>query len=506
MKFTPEAYLDLIQYELLALEKARTDIASFCEYFFGRYVPKHHAVAYGYIKRLLDDEFDILILMMPPNSGKSWVVSIVLPLFYMGSIPKGQILSLSGSQRLADDHGKSTRNSLIGPAIRRIFPNLELNPDSRASNEFKVKSGATYASFSVGAGTLGQRSTLNIVDDPSANAENSEASLQTLHTWYHRQAKTRLDPTTGKTVIIAQRTDRNDLIGHLLDHHAMGDDGLRLKTLTIKAECEPGDTDDPLGRKPGEIIWPERFTRSWINEQKRDAYTWRVLYQQDAPSTTGEWCRTEWINYVDELPKTMLHHYTATDIAVNLGAGDYSVHIVAAIDGLGRVFIVDAWRGRASLEDVAQKHVDLCGFYPVMEALGENDPLSQAYVQTLERICREQRVIVPWKPLAIAGKDKEIRASAFRSLLQAGKVFFLRAPWNQWVQHQLLGFPHLLGAGMDDAIDALGLIGRRFNRMAKPAAPPAPVRAGNPAGSFFDASFNELFEANEKASYGRRRI
>lgn len=200
----------------------------------------------------------------------------------------------------------------------------------------------------------------------------------------------------------------------------------------------------------------------------------------------------------------MLFHYLASDIAVTIGSGDYSVHIVAGIDGTGRLFIVNAWRGQCSVEDTAFKHIELLREYPVIESLIENDPLSSAYAQTLARISREMRCPVPWKIMSIAGKDKEVRASPLRSLFQRGRVFLVLGEWNKWLTRQLLMFPHAVGSGVDDGIDALGLLGRRFNMMGRPSVEDIGTTREKPTGSFYNASFNELFEANECGNGGWR--
>jgi hypothetical protein len=68
---------------------------------------------------------------------------------------------------------------------------------------------------------------------------------------------------------------------------------------------------------------------------------------------------------------------------------------------------------------------------------------------------------------------------------------------------ELLTFPNATGQGVDDGVDALGLIGRRLaslSRAAPPPAPPPPIKYAQ------DATLNELWETLESRKFGRPRI
>ena len=59
---------------------------------------------------------------------------------------------------------------------------------------------------------------------------------------------------------------------------------------------------------------------------------------------------------------------------------------------------------------------------------------------------------------------------------------FVVAPWNEWMVREVLTFPNAMGVGVDDGLDALGLIGRRLASLARPGAspkqsPPPPTMA-----------------------------
>ncbi len=472
-----EKQLDLVFNELARQEAARTSLAGFVTYQLGKTPEPHHLLLCDAVDRLLADEYDDLILLLPPNTAKSFYTSVAIPPYLLGKVPNSQILAISGTADLAQQWGRLARNNIKNPSIRTVFPDLELAEDSRATDNFSTTAGGTYRSYGVNSQVLGQRATILLIDDPLTSATPSLPMLQQLHSYYENEALTRLDPRIGKVILVCQRLDRNDLAGYMIDRNDR-EQTRRLKVVTLKMETEEGDEPDGTNRKPGEILWPERFTYKWVADAKRNPYKWQTLYQQSPPSDVGQWCRPEWLLFVDSAPADVTY-YLCSDLALSVGKGDYSVHIVVGVDSSGRLYIVYAWRERCTINETVTKHLELLLQYSPMESLIDDDNASKVYGVTLADRARyhpEGRVIVPWKIMPIRGQDKETRAAPLRGLLQQGRVFLIRAPWNNWLMKEMLGFPILTGPGVDDGVDALSLIGRRQLQLGKPAGAPPPPK------------------------------
>jgi hypothetical protein len=122
----------------------------------------------------------------------------------------------------------------------------------------------------------------------------------------------------------------------------------------------------------------------------------------------------------------------------------------------------------------------------------------------LERTSRDTNRYIPFKTMPLRGQDKETRAAAIRGWIKRGKVFFVRAPWNQWLIRQMLTFPNAVGQGVDDGIDCLSLFGRRLTAMAKPVLVASEGRQLHPLAQ--TATLNEMFEDRERTLPHRRRI
>ncbi len=117
-----------------------------------------------------------------------------------------------------------------------------------------------------------------IIDDPIKNM--AEARSQTyrdhLWEWYRSTLRTRLAPN-GAIVVCMTRWHADDLVGRLLSAMEVG--GEQWHVLSFPARGREGD---PLGRKPGEPLWPEWFSERELAEIERavGTYVWAALYDQ----------------------------------------------------------------------------------------------------------------------------------------------------------------------------------------------------------------------------------
>ena len=99
--------------------------------------------------------------------------------------------------------------------------------------------------------------------------------------WLSADLLTRLKPG-AKIVLVMTRWHEDDLGGRLLAEMDAGGRGGKCCALPMEAEQH-----DPLGRAPGEPLWPEWFTDDMRAEAKRDPRTWSALYQQRPAPDTG---------------------------------------------------------------------------------------------------------------------------------------------------------------------------------------------------------------------------
>ena len=451
---------------------------------------------------ILGDLWDDLLITMPPGSAKSTYVSHVFPAWYLGRFPTHNLIITSHTASLAEKWSRKVRDTVASPAHTRLFPKSSLSKDSTAVTRWATSAGGECLAAGAGMSILGFRANILVCDDLVSGWEQAQSitQLTKLQDWFNSDLKSRMKPN-AKRIIVNQRLSSNDIAGFVMAQFAENPTR-RLKVINLPMVAE--SDDDPLGRAVGELLWPEWFTEAMVKDLQKDDLIWRTMWQQHPPSEDGSWVSPDEIKIVDLVPAAdRLRHYLLSDLALSVNTGDYSVHITVGVDDALNVFVLDAWRGRTSVEATAEKHLQLSRDYLPQESLIDDDNAAKVYVQLLSQMARAAKINVPWKMLPMRGQDKETRAAPLRGWFKRGKIFLKRAEWNRWLAKELLQFPNAMGEGVDDGVDALGLIGRRLGSLSRAATVIPDGPPPDPRGSFFSATFDQLWETLPKSN---RRI
>src|SRR5690606_5501768 len=119
-------------------------------------------------------------------------------------------------------------------------------------------------------------------------------------------------------MITMTRWHSDDIIGRLTDPENPYYNAEEAKTWKIIRLPALAEDDDPLGRAPGEPLWPEQYDIDFLLSQQRlDALGFAALYQQRPTVADGTLFRRENIRYYqrEDLPED-LRYYCASDHAV----------------------------------------------------------------------------------------------------------------------------------------------------------------------------------------------
>jgi len=87
-------------------------------------------------------EIDRLMIFMPPRHGKSELVSVRFPAWYLGRNPSHQIIAASYAHKLAAKFGRQVRNLIAAKEFQSVFPGVSLAPDSEARDLFSTRTKA----------------------------------------------------------------------------------------------------------------------------------------------------------------------------------------------------------------------------------------------------------------------------------------------------------------------------------------------------------------------------
>jgi phage terminase large subunit-like protein len=306
--------------------------------------------------------------------------------------------------------------------------------------------GGCYRACAVGAPPTGEGFGLVVIDDPLRGREeaDSAAHRDRAHEWYRGDMVARLEPG-GSVVLVAARWHQDDLSGRLLAAEA-GWEVLRLSAL-----AEEGD---PLGRRPGEALWPARYPAEALERIRReegDRY-FGALYQGSPSWGEGGMFLAGRAPVLDgDAP--LLPAYLGLDLAY--GGRDWTAGALL----LGPAPESPRWRVawvRRCRHEPAARDEELRSWRALAEAVDPEvivvlpvDPSAGAEVAG--RIAAD---VLPGARVRSARQrgSKEARAERLAAAWNAGEVGVCRGPWLAALLDELAAFP---SGAYDDQVDAL---------------------------------------------------
>lgn len=323
---------------------------------------------------------------------------------------------------------------------------IRIRHDARAADEWLIEGHeGGMTTCGIGGPITGRGADLLLIDDPVKNAEEalSPATRQKHWDWYASTADTRLEPG-GSVALTMTPWHEDDLGGRILASEPDLWDVLRLPALA--------EENDPLGRKEGEALWPERYAVSFFErKRKQDPFWFDALYQCRPRPRDGGIFKVAWFDgkVVPGVPCDRVKTVRWWDKAGTAGGGDWTagVKISKGIDG--RFYVEDVIRGQWSQHERDKTNLEAAatdGFG--VEVCTEQEPGSSGKDIAAQWISMMAGYVARAKP---SSGDKETRARPFASQCEAGNVFLVAGAWNNEYVRELCGFPF---ATFDDQVDA----------------------------------------------------
>lgn len=479
--------------ELARRELARRHLVDFCTYVAPWYKPaRHHvylATKLEQVKRYIETQgregIGRLIVCEPPQYGKTEQTSRLFPAWLLGDLPDSRIILTSYGADLATENSRITRNYVGSEAYANIFgarsamdEPVELSAESRSVVSWNLKDhrGSVFAA-GVGGGITGRPANLVVIDDPFKSREDAESETyrKKVMSWYRSVVYPRVANTPGAAIIIMHtRWDQEDLVGQLLTQMVSDADSDQWEVVFLPAlaleETQYPKTEeefrenllrgtflpmggDPLGRKAGEALWPERSSVEKILRTKANMldYDFEALFQQMPRMAVGEFFDDadftieerapeglQWFRYVDlALGETATADRNSTiAVALDERTGDLWLRDrikERTLDGfLGMVraaMLSDEERGvEWGIEDVAFQRL-------VVRQFMQSSALARVRIQGV-------------KPSG----DKVERARAWQLRAKQGHVKLVKAAWNLDFIREATSFPK---GRHDDDVDTV---------------------------------------------------
>lgn len=384
-----------------------------------------------------------IILSIPPRHGKSLNVTESLPSYFLGRFPNDRVIMVAYGDDLVTDFSRKNRDKV--DAFGKDLFGIELDPNTRSVTDWNIK-GTRGGSIARGimAGITGRGGNLALIDDPVKNAEEANSEVQRERVWneWLSSIKSRLEPP-AICVVIATRWHEDDLIGRLLNPEY--GEPLPWKVINLPLEAED---NDPLGRKPGEPLWPEKYGYDFIKETKQYPSLFNSLYQGRPTSMEGNILKREWWQYYDELPQ-MQYKVISIDAAFKDGAKNDFVSIQVWGKAGTNMYLIDRYKARmdfpttlVEIRNMLKKHKGITC------VLIEDKANGSALISVLRK---EVSGVIAVNPEG----GKVSRVNAIAPHIEAGNVFIPRqavAPWVGDFVDECASFPK---GKNDDDVDAM---------------------------------------------------
>jgi predicted phage terminase large subunit-like protein len=317
---------------------------------------------------------------------------------------------------------------------------MKLSKDRTAVDDWETEEGGGLRAVGVGAGVTGMGANWIFIDDPVKNREeaNSETYREKCWDWYTDDLYTRLEPG-GKIVLIMTRWHEDDLAGRIL----ASEDGPNWTVINLPALAEK---DDPLGRKEGEALCPERYDEEALQNIRRVmGASFQALYQQRPSAEEGDIFKREWWQYYKEAPK-LKWIIQSWDTAFKKGAeNDYSVCHTWGVSDNG-FYLLDRWKEKVEFPTLKRTVVSLANKWHPRAILIEDKASGQSLIQELKTNTTLPVLAIP------VDSDKVTRAHAVTPSVEAGNCYLPEdAPWLQDFIDEFATFPN---GSHDDEVDA----------------------------------------------------
>ena len=218
--------LDKLLEELEHKQKAEacyTDLVEFCKLMQPDYkVGSHHRILANLLMEIesgkeADTGKDRICVNIPPRHGKSQLVSIYFPAWFLGRNPTKKVMMVSHTTDLAVDFGRKVRNLISTPDYQKIFPTVQLASDSKSAGRWNTNVGGEYYACGIGSSIAGRGADLLLVDDPHSEQDVLSGNFDVFdkaYEWFTFGARTRLMPG-GRVAIIQTRWHLDDLTGRV---------------------------------------------------------------------------------------------------------------------------------------------------------------------------------------------------------------------------------------------------------------------------------------------------
>ena len=469
--FSPEELdeIDKIVGELStrnANKSAHDDLIEFCKRMQPDYkVGRHHRILANKLMALEDGSADRVCVNIPPRHGKSQLVSIFYPAWFLGRNPTKKVMMVSHTTDLAVDFGRKVRNLIDVDDYKEIFPDVSLAVDSKSAGRWNPNFGGEYFACGVGSALAGRGADLLLVDDPHSEQDiiNGNFSVfEKAYEWFTFGARTRLMPG-GRVAIVQTRWHMDDLTGRVTNDMVKNELADQYEIVEFPAIL---DADDENGKPIKKPLWPEFFDLGALERTKASmpAFQWNAQYQQQPTAEEASIIKREWWGiWPHDAPPPVEYVIMSLDAA----AEKHNRADFTALTTWGVFFNEDANAHHLILLDSIKERLE----FPELKAMCmdeyrkwepdafivEKKSAGTAIYQEMRRMGLPIQEYTPHRGTG----DKLARLNSVADIIASGMAWVPATRWADELVEEIAGFPFMSN---DDLVDSTVMALLRFRQ------------------------------------------
>lgn len=471
-EFSPD---EVVEIEKLVdeLDKRRTvkaaydDLIEFCKLMMPDFiVGKHHRILADLLMDIELGNKDRACVNIPPRHGKSQLVSIFFPAWYLGRNPDKKVMMVSHTTDLAVDFGRKVRNLISSPEYQVIFPTVKLASDSKSAGRWSTSIGGEYYACGVGSALAGRGAHLLLVDDPHSEQDVINGNFivfEKAYEWFTFGARTRLMPG-GSVAIIQTRWHMDDLTGRVVKDMTQNERSDQYEVIEFPAilDIDDGDTGKPV-QKP---LWPEFFDLEALLRTKASmpVFQWNAQYQQQPTAEEAALVKREWWNEWDlERPPECEYIIMSLDSAAEKhNRADYTALTTWGVflnedTSAYNIILLNSIKERMEFHELKELAMDQYTEWEPDAFIVEKKSSGVALYQEMRRM---GLLVQEYTPHRGSG-DKLARLNSVSDIVQSGLVWVPQTRWAEEVVEEIAGFPFM---SHDDLVDSTVMALMRFRQ------------------------------------------
>ena len=425
----------------------------------GYIIGPHHRKLAEIFEAIARGEKRRVIVNIAPRHGKSELISYLAPAWFLGKFPHKKVIMASHTADLAVNFGRRVRNLVGADKYKDIFPQVELQADSKSASRWGTNYNGEYFAIGVGGALAGRGADLFIIDDPHSEQEAKQGRADVFEPaweWFQSGPIQRLMPG-GAIIVVMTRWSKLDLTGKIVDHMTRNEDSDAWEVVEFPAL---------LNDKP---LWGEFWSLEELLAKRAsmDPRYWQAQYMQDPTSEEGALIKREWWQiWEKDEPPPCDYIIMALDAAQEANnRADYNALTIWGVffneeTNNNNIILLDSIKERMEFPDlkdlVFQQYRDWeLGGVP-MTFIVEKKSNRAALYQEMRRMGLPVSEFTPGK-----GQDKIARVNAVSDLFRSGIVWVPDTRWAREVVEECNDFPS--GAN-DDLVDSTTLALMRFRQ------------------------------------------